>query len=173
MNTLIPPALHQYVLSQRDDYLNKANAYFNKAYPLPVITYRKKGSVAGSAFLGRWEIQLNTLMLAQYQHTFIQEVIPHELAHLIAFKQFGNKISPHGKEWQWLMTMVFNCTPKRTHNFTVPTTNTHARFTYSCLCQDHALSTVRHNRIQHQQTTYFCKKCRGPLVANKKECTSL
>lgn len=151
----IPIYLHNQVLACLRQHLAQANKILQSEYTEPKITYRPKGSVAGSAFLTRWEIQLNTTMLHENDKTFIEEVIPHELAHLIVFKKFG-KVKPHGKEWQYIMTAILGRTPKTTHNFSVHNNN---NYLYYCLCQEHYLSKVRHNKIQHNKTEYLCRKC--------------
>ncbi len=44
-------------------------------------------------------------LLLENSEAFIEEVVPHELAHLLVWKHFG-RIAPHGKEWKWMMESV-------------------------------------------------------------------
>ncbi|WP_172378293.1 SprT-like domain-containing protein, partial [Gilliamella apicola] len=97
-------------------HLTQANQLLNTEYKEPKIVYKPKGSIAGSAILNRWEIQLNTTMLCENGEKFIEEVVPHELAHLITFQIYG-KVKPHGKEWQYIMSEIMKQPPKVTHNF--------------------------------------------------------
>jgi SprT protein len=45
------------------------------------------------------------VLLLENQQAFIDEVVPHELAHLLVWKHFG-RVAPHGKEWKWMMEAV-------------------------------------------------------------------
>jgi Uncharacterized protein conserved in bacteria len=151
----IPIYLHNHVMACLRTHLAQANKLLQTQYIEPKIIYRAKGSVAGSAFLTRWEIQINSTMLYENGKIFIEEVVPHELAHLIVFKKFG-KVKPHGKEWQYIMSQVLGKIPKTTHNFEV---KSHDSFVYYCQCQEHHLTKTRHNKIEHNKTEYLCRKC--------------
>lgn len=132
----------------------QANQRLHSQYKEPKIIYKPKGSIAGSAFLTRWEIQLNSIMLLDNGTQFIEEVVPHELAHLIVFKKFG-KVKPHGKEWQYIMSEILEKSPVTTHRFSIQR-NT---YLYYCNCQQHHLTSIRHNKIQKNKTSYLCRKC--------------
>lgn len=160
MNKLrVPILLHNNVIACLRQHLSVANQFFDTIFGEPQIVYRKKGSIAGSALLDKWQIQLNLDMLLENTHQFIEEVIPHELAHLIAYKQFGGRIAPHGKEWQMVMEQVFHSDARRTHSFNLPEPSKQNRYRYHCQCQEHLLTKIRHQKIQRQQTQYYCKKC--------------
>lgn len=150
----IPINLHNQVIACLRKYLAQANQLLNMQFTEPKIIYKPKGSVAGSAFLMRWEIQLNPTMLADNEQVFIEEVVPHELAHLIVFKKFGN-VKPHGKEWQYVMSNILGKMPKTTHNFNVK----RDFYLYYCECQEHQLTKIRHNKVQHNNINYLCRKC--------------
>ncbi|OCF94157.1 SprT family zinc-dependent metalloprotease [Gilliamella sp. wkB308] len=150
----IPINLHNQVIACLRKHLAQANQLLNMQFTEPKIIYKPKGSVAGSAFLMRWEIQLNTMMLVDNGHIFIEEVVPHELAHLIVFKKFGN-VKPHGKEWQYVMSNILGKIPKTTHNFDVK----RDFYLYYCECQEHQLTKIRHNKVQHNNINYLCRKC--------------
>lgn len=132
----------------------QANKLLQCDFIEPKIIYKVKGSIAGSAFLTRWEIQLNSTMLHENGITFIEEVVPHELAHLIVFKRYG-KVKPHGKEWQYIMSKILGKIPKTTHSFAIKNAN----YQYYCQCQEHFLTKIRHNKIQYNKTEYLCRKC--------------
>ncbi|OCG44021.1 hypothetical protein A9G28_02745 [Gilliamella sp. Fer1-1] len=150
----IPIYLHNQIMACLRTHLMQANQFLHTEYKEPNIIYKPKGSIAGSALLMRWEIQLNSVMLLENGTQFIEEVVPHELAHLIVFKEFG-KVKPHGKEWQYVMSKIFDKTPSTTHHFQVKR-NTHL---YYCQCQQHHLTSIRHNKIQKNNTSYLCRKC--------------
>ena len=150
----IPIYLHNKVLACLRTYLTQANNILNTHYKEPKVSYKPKGSVAGCAFLTRWEIQLNSIMLYENGEKFIDEVVPHELAHLITFQNFG-RVKPHGKEWQYVMSEIMKKEPKVTHNFQIKRNE----YVYICNCQEHYLSPIRHNKIRKNKTSYQCRKC--------------
>lgn len=150
----IPIHLHNQVMACLRTHLKQANKVLNTQYGEPKITYKPKGSIAGCAYLARWEIQLNSRMLIDNGAAFIEEVVPHELAHLIVFKQYG-KVKPHGVQWQTVMSEIMGKAPKTTHNFAIKRED----YLYHCQCQEHRLSKIRHNKINHNKTSYVCRKC--------------
>lgn len=150
----IPIYLHNQVLACLRTSLTQANNILNTNYKEPKVSYKPKGSVAGCAFLTRWEIQLNSIMLNENGEKFINEVVPHELAHLITFERFG-KVKPHGQEWQYVMSEIMRKEPKVTHNFNIKRNE----YVYICNCQEHYLSPIRHNKIRKNKTSYQCRKC--------------
>lgn len=154
----VPIQLHNQVLACLRSKLTLANKQLNTQYSEPKVKYLKKGSIAGSAYAKDWLIQLNIVMLLENGPTFIEQVVPHELAHLLVFKQYGNKVKPHGVEWQYIMSKILQESPSVTHNFPTPKSK-RATYLYRCDCQEYQLSTIRHRRIQDRQTQYFCKKC--------------
>lgn len=150
----IPIYLHNQVLACLRTHLTQANNILNTNYKEPKVSYKPKGSVAGCAFLTRWEIQLNSIMLNENGEKFINEVVPHELAHLITFQKFG-KVKPHGQEWQYIMSEIMKKEPKVTHNFNIKRNE----YVYICNCQEHYLSPIRHNKIRKNKASYQCRKC--------------
>lgn len=150
----IPILLHNKVMACLRENLRQASLILHTVFPEPKVIYKVKGSIAGSALLTRWEIQLNSIMLTDNGDTFIDEVVPHELAHLLVFKTFG-KVKPHGKEWQYMMSEVLGKLPKVTHNFTIKRNS----YMYRCNCQIHHLTKIRHNKIQNNKSSYLCQKC--------------
>lgn len=139
------------------DKLLLANLALNAHYPEPAVNYQQRGTTAGSAWLQHWEIRLNPLLLQENQQAFIDEVVPHELAHLLVFARFG-KVQPHGKEWRWMMENVLQVPARRTHRFAVKSVQGRT-FAYQCSCRQHELTVRRHNRVQRGETEYRCRDC--------------
>lgn len=141
--------------------IEKANHYFGKNFPLPNVNYAVKGLKAGVAYLQQNEIRLNPVLLEENGQSFIQQVIPHELAHLLVYQQYG-RVQPHGKEWKMVMEKVLNVPAETYHCF--DTRNVQGQqFRYTCNCQTHRLSIRRHNAILRHNRQYLCKKCHQPL----------
>ncbi len=95
--------------------------------------------------------------------SFIDEVVPHELAHLLVWKEFG-RVAPHGKEWKWMMESVLGVPARRTHQFELESVRRNT-FPYRCKCQQHQLTLRRHNRVVRGEAIYRCVRCGEPLMA--------
>lgn len=147
-------------------WLAKAEQYFNKNFPQPELDLSLRGRCAGQAYLQTWKVRFNLGLLKENYEAFMQEVVPHELAHLIAFREFGSRIRPHGKEWRWVMEHVLGVPARTTHQFDV-TQTAKQNYLYRCACPErtHALTIRRHNKIL-RGTNYLCKSCNSILVFN-------
>lgn len=157
-----------YAQSLIGKYHNQAEHYFNREFRVPTLIFRKKGSVAGTAHLQDQIIKINSDLTSLHGYPFLDEVIPHELAHLLAYQLFG-RVKPHGNEWKHLMQDVFGCAPKRTHSFDVPKRKQLSQFLYKCDCQTHYLSSIRHHRILKGLQRYSCRRCHAVLSQKNRE----
>lgn len=142
-------------------HLMLANTFFERAFIAPTVYYNVRGGKAGVAYLLKNEIRFNPILLQENAPSFIEQVVPHELAHIIVFQQFG-RVQPHGKEWKMVMESVFHLPAEIYHNFDL--TNVQKQVLYQCACQTHALSIQRHRAIQQSHRIYLCKHCKAPLV---------
>lgn len=160
----LPIAIQQAVMRSLQDKLTLANQTLGRDYPEPKLVYQQRGTAAGTAWLDSYEIRLNPVLLLENQQAFINEVVPHELAHLLVWKHFG-RVAPHGKEWKWMMESVLHVPASRTHQFELASVR-HNTFSYRCHCQQHQLTVRRHNRVLRGEATYRCVHCGQPLVAD-------
>ncbi|CDG18836.1 SprT family zinc-dependent metalloprotease [Xenorhabdus doucetiae] len=158
----VPLSLQQAVMRTLRQKLTQASYFLQQKFPEPQITYQQRGTIAGSARLQEWEIRLNPILLIENQQTFIDEVIPHELAHLLAYHQFG-KVAPHGKEWCFIMETIFEVPAKRTHPFSVHSVRSQI-FIYYCRCQQHELTIRQHNKVLRGKICYICRQCGEKLT---------
>jgi SprT protein len=142
-----------------------ANQKLDCNFPEPKLTWQQRGTSAGTAWLESYEIRLNPVLLLENQQAFIDEVVPHELAHLLVWKRFG-RVAPHGKEWKWMMESVLGVPAQRTHQFELESVRKNT-FPYRCGCQQHQLTVRRHNRVMRGDAVYRCVHCGDPLVAEK------
>lgn len=143
------------------DSLARANQQLERHYPLPGVAYQQRGAAAGSAWLENYQIRLNPVLLLENQQAFVDEVVPHELAHLLVWKHFG-PVAPHGKEWKWMMESVLGAPARRTHSFALSNT-----FPWRCKCRRHQLSVRRHHRALRGEAIYRCTHCGEPLRPEK------
>ncbi|WP_288474133.1 SprT family zinc-dependent metalloprotease [uncultured Pantoea sp.] len=161
----LPIALQQAVMRSLRQSLDRANQVLESAWPEPKLLYQQRGTAAGTAWLNAWEIRLNPVLLLENQQAFIDEVVPHELAHLLVWKQFG-RVAPHGKEWKWMMEQVLGVPARRTHRFEIASVRSNT-FAYRCQCQQHQLTVRRHNRVLRKESEYRCVDCGSLLIAGE------
>lgn len=152
--------LKMQVLRQLRQDLEKANRFFQKTFVMPEVNYDVRGLKAGVAYLQRNEVRFNPILLQENGQAFIQQVVPHELAHILVYQHFG-RVQPHGKEWKMVMETVLGVPAEIYHCF--DTASVSQQFAYRCQCQTHQLSLRRHNAIQANKRSYLCKKCKSPL----------
>ncbi|PVZ83364.1 SprT family zinc-dependent metalloprotease [Serratia sp. S1B] len=153
----IPIALQQAVMRCLRDKLQLAQQHLAVEFPEPKVIYQQRGTSAGTAWLQSWEIRLNPVLLLENQQPFIDEVVPHELAHLLVFRHFG-RVAPHGQEWRWMMEQVLQVSARRTHRFEISSVQSKT-FPYRCACQQHQLTLRRHNRVMRGESEYRCRQC--------------
>ncbi|MDX7991624.1 SprT family zinc-dependent metalloprotease [Xenorhabdus littoralis] len=158
----VPLSLQHAVMSTMQQKLEQASHFLQQSFPEPSINYQQRGTIAGSARLQDWEIRLNPILLIENQQTFINQVIPHELAHLLTYHQFG-KVAPHGKEWRFIMETVLKVPASRTHQFSVHSVRSQI-FIYCCYCQEHELTIRQHNKVLRGKSCYICRQCGEKLT---------
>lgn len=143
-----------------EDCFILAECFFNRAFPRPHYLFDQRGRSAGSAHLQKNLIKFNPILYLQNKDVFIEHVVAHEVAHLITYQLFG-RVRPHGKEWQQIMTQVFNLPANATHQLDISDVQGKL-FPYRCLCNKHQLTIRRHNKVK-KGSVYLCKQCRSAL----------
>ncbi len=137
------------------------------ALPDVRLTFDLRGTRAGKAIMRHDAsplIRLNATLLAENGHAFLSQTLPHELAHVAVFHLLGRQPRrPHGREWRNMMRAL-GAEPVRCHQFDV--SNARLRrlrtYRYTCACDQHELSSIRHHRVQ-RGVRYVCGKCRTVL----------
>lgn len=87
-----------------------------KKFPKPFLVYNNRlKTTAGRCFFdkGQAKIDLSTSLLWKHQQEFKNEIIPHEVAHDIAYKLFQDE--GHGPDWKRVMISL-GLEPFRCHN---------------------------------------------------------
>ena len=87
----------------------------DKIGPMPKVTISKRLKVtAGWAYFDKNEVKLCYDLFVEHMETFVQETIPHEVAHLVAAKVYED--TGHGKGWKSVMVECYKLEPARCHN---------------------------------------------------------
>ena len=166
MTKLVLSQYTQQIDAKIQECIDSAERYFKIKLKPPSYNFKQRGRTAGTAYLQRNEMRFNTFMLQQDPQKFIDNVVPHEVAHIVVHQVFGAKVRPHGKEWIAVMEHLFNVEAHRTHDFDVPKARN--AFLYQCQCQTHEFTAHRHGRAE-RGTQYICRSCRAPLTFLKKK----
>jgi SprT protein len=164
----INPSQQDQVENATRDTIQRAEQLFDREFLLPRIRFDLSGRIAGMFRVRRQqrEIRYNPYLFAKYFDDNLANTVPHEVAHYLVSELYKwRNIRPHGTEWQAIMCKL-GAEPSVTCRYDlsgVPQRR-QRRFNYSCKCSTHALSAVRHNRVQGGQGRYTCRQCRQPLV---------
>ncbi|MDN4501235.1 SprT family zinc-dependent metalloprotease [Alteromonadaceae bacterium BrNp21-10] len=148
------------IIERVEDCYCRAETKLKHSFRRPQIGFNQRGKIAGSARLQTNELRFNPILLEDNFNDFINEVVPHEICHLLAYQLYG-KVRPHGPEWKGLMATLYELRGTSKHQMDV-TKVQGKTFTYQCQCQQHSLSIRRHNKITRGMT-YQCRLCRSPL----------
>jgi len=139
--------------------ISKANKGLHAGLDAPEVVINSfLVTTAGRAF-GTYLVDFNESLFKKHPQNFINDVIPHEVAHIVTSKLYPGA-SPHGKEWKSVM-LFFGVEPNRCHAMQV-TKRRQRRWDHSCGCMVHKVATVTHNRIQ-KGVQYRCNKCKNVI----------
>jgi SprT protein len=156
------PLSYQQQINQRvEQCFAHASEYFQRSFEFPNIHFNQRGKIAGCARLQKNELRFNPVLLNDNLPLFLDEVVPHEVCHLLTYSLYG-RVRPHGKEWQALMIELFGLSPHTYHKMDV-TKVAGKHFDYQCQCGPITLSIRRHNKVLRGQQQYICRKCRSTL----------
>jgi SprT protein len=134
--------------------------YGLEGWQRPVFRFGITGTTAGMAYLGENFIKLNRYIFEKQKADFIKRTLPHEVAHLAAFRVFRDR--GHGEGWKKVMR-DFGLEPIRCHNYDVGgLKQTRTKFTYACACQKHEVGSAIHRRVSIG-VKYECKKCKTAI----------
>jgi SprT protein len=153
------------------DWVAYAHAHLGfgrRPLPVPEVRLDLRGRGAGLAVISPRKrqpdlIRLNATLLREHPREMIEETVPHEVAHVVAYRLFGRRIKPHGREWQDVMR-AFGKDPSVSHCMPAEPTRRLRRFAYRCGCESPVeLTSIRHRRVQ-QGAVYRCRRCGERLI---------
>lgn len=156
----------QRVINKLNECIALVKAKYNVDVPFPHVVYLKRGTTAGTANHRTWTIDLNPVLLMENLDSFIEDTVPHELAHLACdliypeahrpaqsmFAAYGRrqKREPHGPRWQEIMRAL-GADPSRCHNY--DTTNSKVKKStgrnvmWKCGCGETIMLTEKKSQL--------------------------
>ncbi|MCO3749276.1 hypothetical protein FA132_28750 [Pseudomonas aeruginosa] len=149
------------------DCLAVAEAHFGRPFLLTSISFNLKGGAAGKVEITdrhtSFKIRYNRVLLESHPEHLLEQTVPHEVAHLVAFQQYGPGIKPHGAEWQSVMSDVFKVKPERCHSMPMSAA-TGRPFIYRCSCRSEIPLTLKmHEKLTSKRKIMKCTKCQQPI----------
>jgi len=114
-------------------------------------------------------LRFNPWLFARYWEDSLRNTVAHEVAHAVVWQRFPRRrLRPHGAEWRSVMAL-FDADDRVTCNYDLSDVpqRRQQRFAYWCGCREHAVSAVRHNRMERGQGSYHCRYCRERLRPSK------
>ncbi|MDS9874905.1 SprT family zinc-dependent metalloprotease [Pseudomonas protegens] len=147
-----------------EDCFQLAESFFKRPFKRPVVSLKLRGQKAGVAHLHENLLRFNPQLYRENTEDFLKQTVAHEVAHLIAHQLFGERIQPHGEEWQLIMRGVYELPPNRCHTYDVKRRSV-TRYIYRrpCAESDFPFSAQRHKLVA-QGRRYLCRRCRQTLV---------
>ena len=157
--------LKEKTIQRVDHFVALAEEIYGITVGRPVINFEVRGGDAGRASPDLFEVDFNAVLLVANEQAFMDDTIPHEVAHLICYKlhgwiKRGRGISHHGVEWKKIMR-DFGCVPSTCHNLDVSKVKRKMReFLYSCPdCEKtFPISIIRHNKMARGKTYSHCQE---------------
>ena len=113
---MVNPELTQLVGERVRHFINEANRLYGKNMEMPGWSWKQSGRIAGQASLLSWKLTFNPDYFTHYHDRMLSQTVPHEVAHLVAYKIFGDR--GHGRFWKMVMRH-FGCDPDRCHDMSL------------------------------------------------------
>ena len=165
--------IKQLVQDKVKSLIQQFNTDFSGAF-FPEVIFTKRGKVAGCVTYTTGVdpvINFNMTLLKENLEDFLNQTIPHEVAHFVTWIKYGHQYSTggkriiHGSDWKQMM-QFFGVKSERCHSYNTANSTVRKlkRFTYKCSCQTHELTSIRHNKIQKGKGQYYCNKCKTQLT---------
>ncbi len=148
-------------------FVDMGNKDFYTDLEMPTILFKKRGTVGGTACYSRMELNLNAGLMLDNWDEYMNQVIPHEVAHLLKEHMYGRgksrckKTSAHGSEWKRVMRAL-GVSPDRTHNMDVSKVAIpKSKYIYNCdKCGSEVIAGPKiHKKIQLFGSNYGHRGC--------------
>jgi SprT protein len=158
------------LIDKVDEIYNRAEKLFSTNFDRPVVMFKKRGKVAGTANHHSNTLNFNMVLFNENTAHFLIQTVTHECSHLIANTLYAGwkKVKAHGVQWKSVM-LKLGCVPDRCHSYNTSNSTVYqkSKFVYKCSCQNHVIGAVRHKRLL-RGVRYSCNICKSRLTFVKK-----
>lgn len=159
------------VLKRINDCCDIAEDAYGRKIDVPSVDFDCRGVTAGHAVLRENHISLNSVLLVENTDDFIARTVGHEVAHIIAFRLFGDR--GHGRAWKRVM-LVLGQDASRCHSYDVKNARVRKlnRRVYTCNCNtEHPITVQKHKKILSGMIKCRCRKCKTHIYDTGKQVT--
>lgn len=156
----VPPDMRLQVRKAVAQCYAVAQRVHARQFSLPDVAFDLRGTTAGRAYLQRKVLRFNAVLLQENFDSFIDNVVPHEVAHLLAWELHGPRIAAHGRQWKAVMRSI-GADPSRTHSYDVRNSAVGGIHMWACHCRTLQLGARQHVKALAGR---FCGKCGARLV---------
>ena len=147
-----------HILHRLEHCYQLAEQHFKRTFERPEVRLDLRGQKAGVAYLQGNLLRFNRQLYQENHAHFLQQTVPHEVAHLLAHTLYGPRIRPHGSEWQALMIGLFKLPAERCHHYQVPPRRS-TQYLYRCACPEHMPFTAQRHALVRRGRRYACRRC--------------
>lgn len=160
----VNPRLSLLASQKIKECLRIARKKIKKDLPYEGVKFFHRSTDAGYVIASKDNcVYLNHDLFRKNKKRFLDEIIPHEVAHLVS-EALSPRESPHGGTWKIVMRSIFNLKPERCHSMdTDGIGRITKKFIYICSCKKHEIGSIRHNKIKSGKK-FRCNKCKKELV---------
>lgn len=156
--------MHEPLAARVEACYQQAEDFFKRSFKRPTVSLKLRGQKAGVAHLHENMLRFNPQLYTENSEDFLRQTVAHEVAHLIAHQLFGDRIQPHGEEWQLIMRGVYELPPHRCHSYEVKRRQV-TRYIYRCPCADSDFPFTRQRHLLVRKgRRYLCRRCRQVLT---------
>jgi SprT protein len=149
-----------------EECFKMAEKHFNETIPRAQILFDIKGSTGGQSIYSKKQLRFNRKLAIDNEPEYMQNVIPHEVAHFVTKFKYGSSVSPHGKEWKKILIEVFRVPPKVRHHMDVSKVKiVRRKYKYICAACDgkeYLVGKTKHLAVLRGNVLY-CPKCGGRI----------
>jgi SprT protein len=151
------------------EFWDKGKRMYRVDWERPVFNFKLSGRTAGRAALQANLVKINEELFVRNREEFLAQTIPHEVAHLLAWRAF--KDNGHGYGWKRVM-VNFGLEPRRCHNYdTSEVARRVSRYLYTCGCPGGVkVGSKHHKQLMQGAISIRCRGCR--VVLNKEHFTN-
>lgn len=141
----------------------QAAVMYGRHIDFTVVMNGRLTSTAGRAFLESGKLEFSPSLYEANEAEFLNDTVPHEFAHLVAYRVYGDK--GHGIGWKAVMQdMGFNAT--RCHSYEIPKRASSKTYAFKCDCMTHEFTPQRMAWVRKGKI-YRCNHCKTILTEVK------